>query len=213
MERAGKHLEDAGCQQADLVPGKIHRRKQEISFRWDLFSHSLIFVGLTANGSERKTPKMKSTKKKKHKKAVSNDVGNDEEVEGDTANEKKGDAEVVEDSTHSNESENTEDQQVEDTSLNVDSLIQNYKVQSQVVAKTDFLENLLHEEQPQESEEDATSTNVDTGTKSTRFSKNFKRDRQTVEKARHNLVKREKENEDEKIHRAGQLLKKVAPSS
>ena len=84
--------------------------------------------------------------------------------------------------------------------------------QSLDLAKTDFLENLLDEEQPEESEEDTTSANLDlaTGTKSTRFSKNFKRNRQTVEKTRHNLVKREKENEDEKLERAGKLLKKVS---
>ena len=66
-------------------------------------------------------------------------------------------------------------------------------------------------EQPEESEEDTTSTNLYTGTKSTRFSKNFKRNRQTMEKTRNNLVKKEKENEDEdeKLQRAGQLLKKV----
>ena len=165
------------------------------------------WLGLTADGSERKTPKMKGTKKKKQKKTVSYDVGNDEEGDCDTSKEKKGDGEV-EDSKH-NESENSGHGQTEDPSLNVDSLIKNYKVQSQVVAKTDFLENLLDEEQPEESEEDTSSANLATGTKSTRFSKNFKRNRQTVEKTRHNLVKREKENEDEKLERAGKLLKKV----
>ena len=146
---------------------------------------------------------MKGTKKKKHKKTVSYDVGNNEEDkegegEMDAANEKK-EAEEAEDSMH-NENE---------PSLNVDSLIKDYKVQTQVAAKTDFLENLLDEEQPEETEEDTTSSNLYTGTKSTRFSKNFKRDRQSVEKARHNLVK--KENEDEDLQRAGQLLKKVTP--
>ena len=143
---------------------------------------------------------MKGTKKKKQKKTVSNEVGNDEEgEEAGAAKEKKGGEEEGEDSMH-NENE---------PSLNVDSLIKDYKVQTQVVAKTDFLENLLKEEQPEESEEDTTSTNVDTGTKSTRFSKNFKRNRQTVERARHNLVKKENEDEDDKLKRAGQLLKKV----
>ena len=148
---------------------------------------------------------MKGTKKKKHKKTVSYDVGNNEEDkegegEVDAANEKK-EGEEAEDSMH-NENE---------PSLNVDSLIKDYKVQTQtqVAAKTDFLENLLDEEQPEETEEDTTSSNLYTGTKSTRFSKNFKRDRQSVEKARHNLVK--KENEDEDLQRAGQLLKKVTP--
>lgn len=146
---------------------------------------------------------MKGTKKKKHKKTVSYDVGNNEEDkegegEMDAANEKK-EGEEAEDSMH-NENE---------PSLNVDSLIKDYKVQTQVAAKTDFLENLLDEEQPEETEEDTTSSNLYTGTKSTRFSKNFKRDRQSVEKARHNLVK--KENEDEDLQRAGQLLKKVTP--
>ena len=148
---------------------------------------------------------MKGTKKKKHKKTVSYDVGNNEEDkegggEVDAANEKK-ESEEAEDSMH-NENE---------PSLNVDSLIKDYKVQTQtqVAAKTDFLENLLDEEQPEETEEDTTSSNLYTGTKSTRFSKNFKRDRQSVEKARHNLVK--KENEDEDLQRAGQLLKKVTP--
>lgn len=146
---------------------------------------------------------MKGTKKKKHKKTVSYDVGNNEEDkegegEMDAANEKK-ESEEAEDSMH-NENE---------PSLNVDSLIKDYKVQTQVAAKTDFLENLLDEEQPEETEEDTTSSNLYTGTKSTRFSKNFKRDRQSVEKARHNLVK--KENEDEDLQRAGQLLKKVTP--
>ena len=125
---------------------------------------------------------MKGTKKKKQKKTVSNEVGNDEEgEEGGAAKEKKGGEEEGEDSMH-NENE---------SSLNVDSLIKDYKVQTQVVAKTDFLENLLDEEQPEESEEDTSSANLATGTKSTRFSKNFKRNRQTVEKTRHNLVKRE----------------------
>ena len=146
---------------------------------------------------------MKGTKKKKHKKTVSYDVGNNEEDkegegEMDAANEKK-ESEEAEDPMH-NENE---------PSLNVDSLIKDYKVQTQVAAKTDFLENLLDEEQPEETEEDTTSSNLYTGTKSTRFSKNFKRDRQSVEKARHNLVK--KENEDEDLQRAGQLLKKVTP--
>ena len=139
---------------------------------------------------------MKGTKKKKHKKTVSYDVGNNEEGEGemDAANEKK---------------EGEEAENENEPSLNVDSLIKDYKVQTQVAAKTDFLENLLDEEQPEETEEDTTSSNLYTGTKSTRFSKNFKRDRQSVEKARHNLVK--KENEDEDLQRAGQLLKKVTP--
>ena len=159
-------------------------------------------AGLTADGSERKTPK--KIKKKKHKKTVSYDVENAEECEkAEPAKEKKDNEEEEEDSIHK---EN-------EPSLNVDSLIKDYKVQSQVsVAKTDFLENLLQEEQ-----EGTTSTNLDTGeesdintgTKSTRFSKNFKRNRQTMEKTRQNLVKKENEDDDEKFKRAGQLLKKV----
>ena len=167
------------------------------------------WLGLTADGGEKKTPRMKSAKKKKHKKTVSYDVGNDEEGDCDTAKEKKGDGKEK-DSKHKS-SENSGCEQREDPSLNVDSLIRNYKEQSQVVVKTDLLENILNLEQPEESEEDTTTStiNLDTGTKSTRFSKNFKRNRQRVEKTRHNLVKREKENEDEKLERAGKLLQKV----
>lgn len=154
--------------------------------------------GLTTDSSEKKTPKMKGGKKKKPKKIVSSDAGkSDDEDDGDATKE-----EVSKQCERINSGVG---QKSEDSALNVDSMIENYKVK--VLPKTDFLENLLNDEQAEESEEDTTSTNFESGTKSTRFSKKFKRNRQTMEKTRQNLVK--KENEDEQIQRAGQLLKKV----
>ena len=70
MEGAGRHLEDARRQQTDLVPREIHRRKQEISFRFIESVFPFLNIcstgpGLSADGSERKNQKMKGTKKKK----------------------------------------------------------------------------------------------------------------------------------------------------
>ena len=162
-----------------------------------------FFSGLAEDGSERKSAKPKSARKKKQKKTVTIDYGKGDEDEIDA--EKK----PVENLEVSKPDESAETQNPQ---LNVDSLIQNYKLlqtTTEVLPKTGFLENLLQEDKEKEEEENTTSENLDTGTKSTRFSKNFKKNRQAMEKTRQNLVKKENENEDKDLERAGQMLRKV----
>ena len=90
--------------------------------------------GLTTDSSEKKTPKMKGGKKKKPKKIVSSDAGkSDDEDDGDATKE-----EVSKQCERINSGVG---QKSEDSALNVDSMIENYKVK--VLPKTDFLENLL----------------------------------------------------------------------
>ena len=159
--------------------------------------------GLAEDGSERKSAKPKSARKKKQKKTVTIGDGKGDEDEVDA--EKK----TVENLEVSKPDESAETQ---NPKLNVDSLIQNYKLlqtTTEVLPKTGFLENLLQEDKEKEEEENTTSENMDTGTKSTRFSKNFKKNRQAMERTRQNLVKKETENEDKDLERAGQMLRKV----
>ena len=163
-----------------------------------------FFSGLAEDGSERKSAKPKSARKKKQqKKTVTIDDAKGDEDEVDAEKNPIKNLEV------SKQDENVEKQNPQ---LNVDSLIQNYKLlqtTTEVLPKTGFLENLLQEEQEKEEEENTTSENMDTGTKSTRFSKTFKKNRQAMEKTRQNLVKKENENEDKDLERAGQMLRKV----
>ena len=165
---------------------------------------SFFSPGLAEDGSERKSAKPKSARKKKQqKKTVTIDDAKGDEDEVDAEKNPIKNLEV------SKQDENVEKQNPQ---LNVDSLIQNYKLlqtTTEVLPKTGFLENLLQEEQEKEEEENTTSENMDTGTKSTRFSKNFKKNRQAMEKTRQNLVKKENENEDKDLERAGQMLRKV----
>ena len=159
--------------------------------------------GLAEDGSERKSAKPKSARKKKQKKTVT--IGDGKRDEDEVDAEKK----PVEDLEVSQPDESAETQNPQ---LNVDSLIQNYKLlqtTTEVLPKTGFLENLLQEDKEKEEEENTTSENMDTGTKSTRFSKNFKKNRQAMERTRQNLVKKETENEDKDLERAGQMLRKV----
>ena len=164
---------------------------------------AIFFSGLAEAGSERKSAKPKSARKKKQKKTVTIDNFRGDEDEVDA--EKK----PIENLEVSKPDESAETQNPQ---LNVDSLIQNYKLlqtTTEVLPKTGFLENLLQEDKEKEEEENTTSENMDTGTKSTRFSKNFKKNRQAMEKTRQNLVKKENENNDKDLERAGQMLRKV----
>ena len=168
------------------------------------FSCKVFFSGLAEDGSERKSAKPKSARKKKQqKKTVTIDDAKGDEDEVDAEKKPKENLDV---------SKPDESAETQNPQLNVDSLIQNYKLlqtTTEVLPKTGFLENLLQEDKEKEEEDNTTSENMDTGTKSTRFSKNFKKNRQAMEKTRQNLVKKENENEDKDLERAGQMLRKV----
>ena len=113
--------------------------------------------------------------------------------------------------------EKKEETKVEEGLINIDSLISSYKEESAGSGpKTDFLVDLLNEEdfdkenQSENFDNESQKEDSDIGIKSTRLSRNFKKDKGAVEKTRKQLVKRSPDEEEDDNKKAAQHIKNVS---